>query len=132
MCDYFLTTAAWSCNFASVPCALSIFAAASRSPPDTFTSPCFALLSCAADVPAPANAQTHASAHAERILNLISQLLIFKIAFPTRRCTLGYTKAEARGQRPEVSSCACRVIRFRRGRLPAQVFTDLRPLASAF
>src|SRR5688500_482474 len=75
LCGYFLTkaTAAWS--LAAVPCAFSIFAAASRSPPETLTSACFA--SCAATPSA--SAQT--SAQAERIL-----YFIFSLPFPQDCC----------------------------------------------
>src|SRR2546423_10857817 len=80
--------AAAACNFASAPFALSIFAAASCSPLETFASACL-LLSCAAAATTPTpSTHAHASAHAERILNFkrilnfICSLLFLRLLFP--------------------------------------------------
>src|SRR5438067_279539 len=75
--------AAAACNLASGPFALSIFAAASRSPLETFASACLSLLSCAeADAAATPSTHAQASAHAERILNFICSLLFLRLLFP--------------------------------------------------
>src|SRR5438874_8336014 len=95
-----------ACNFASAPFALSIFAAASCSPLETFASVCLLLSCAAAATPPTPSTHAHASAHAERILNFkrilnfICSLLFLRLLFPDP--TVPVRLHQRRGQRPEV------------------------------
>src|SRR5438105_9541527 len=101
--------AAAACNFASAPFALSIFAAASCSPLETFASACLLLSCAAAATPPTPSTHAHASAHAERILNLICSLLFLRLLFPNstvldrlHRPLRGRQKARGKNQKAKV------------------------------